>query len=376
MNYDEILDNLAATSNMRAIPGDRVGSPLIDFSTNDYLGLAQRDDLRLRFMDSDYARDSMFTSSASRLLAASQSQYHNLEDTLSSLYRRPVLTFNSGYHANTGIIPAIVDKGTLIVADRLVHASIIDGIMLSKAHWTRFRHNDIEQLDRIIEKERPGGDNVLVIVESIYSMDGDSAPLERIIELKKKHPGIMLYIDEAHAFGVTGPQGLGLAQGTSSPEAWDVIIGTLGKAAASMGAFAVTSKHLHSFLINRCRSLIFSTAIPPINAAWSTIMINNIIGMDYERDLLKNLSIKLASGLFDITGHQYTPSHIQPVIVGDANRAIHLSSQLETEGLKVLPIRTPTVPPGTERLRISLSAAMTQGDIDRLLTSLQHYLVS
>ncbi len=374
MNYKAILEELATNGNLRYIPSDRIGSPMVDFSTNDYLGLAERDDLRQRFMDSDYARDALFTSSASRLLSATQSQYRNLEDTLHALYRRPVLTFNSGYHANTGIIPAITDKDTLIIADKLVHASIIDGMMLSKARWTRFRHNDIGHLRHIIETERPSGENILVIVESVYSMDGDQAPIEELIKLKDEYSSLMFYVDEAHSFGVLGNKGTGLAANSSRPEAWDVIVGTLGKALASMGAFAVTSQTVHDILVNRCRSFIFSTAIPPINAAWSTIMINHMTGMNMERNTLAELGEQLATGLTEITGTIHTPSHIQPVIVGDAKRAVELSSRLERDGLKVLPIRTPTVPPGTERLRISLSAAMTPDDVQRLLTALGRYL--
>ena len=374
MNYTDILGQLKETGNLRTLPMDRVGDAIVDFSTNDYLGLAEREDLRQRFMNSDYARDAMFTSSASRLLSATQSQYKNLEDTLGMLYRRPVLTFNSGYHANTGIIPAITDKDTLIIADKLVHASIIDGMMLSKAKWTRFRHNDIEHLRRTIATERPSGENILVIVESVYSMDGDRAPIEEIIKLKEEYPALMLYIDEAHAFGVLGPKGIGLAASSSRPEAWDIIVGTLGKALASMGAFAATSPLIRDILINRSRSFIFSTAIPPINAAWSTIMINHMTGMNMERNNLAELGEQLAAGLTEITGTEHQPGHIQPVIVGDAKRALELSAALERDGLKVLPIRTPTVPPGTERLRISLSAAMTAGDVDRLLKSLKCYL--
>ena len=374
MNYIDILSQLKETGNLRKVPVDRTGDSIIDFSTNDYLGLAEREDLRQRFMDSDYARDAMFTSSASRLLSATQSQYKNLEDSLYALYRRPVLTFNSGYHANTGIIPAITDKDTLIVADKLVHASIIDGMMLSKARWTRFRHNDMEHLRHILASERPNGENTLVIVESVYSMDGDRAPVEELIKLKEEFPALMLYIDEAHAFGVLGPKGIGLAASSSRPEAWDIIVGTLGKALASMGAFAVTSQTIHDILVNRCRSFIFSTALPPINAAWSTIMINHMTGMNMERNTLAELSEQLATGLAKITDKEHTPSHIQPFIVGDANRAVELSRLLEREGLKVLPIRTPTVPPGTERLRISLSAAMSSNDIQRLINALSRHL--
>ena len=370
MNPDQLLRRLSSEGNLRSIPADRMNSGMIDFSSNDYLGLATRNDLRQQFMQSETAVNALFTSSASRLLAATQLYYDQIETTLSTLYQRHALIFNSGYHANSGLIPAITDKDTLIIADHLVHASIIDGIMLSKCNWARFRHNDINHLERILSTRRPDGENTLVIIESIYSMDGDTAPIEDLIEFKKRHPLITLYIDEAHALGVCGNQGLGLAASSSCPEAWDVIIGTLGKAAASMGAFAIMSDRMRQVAVNRCRSLIFSTSLPPLNVAWSTLMINTITLMDSERAHLYELSQHLADGLSRLTNRQHSPSHIQPLLIGDSHRAVELSHLLENDGLKVLPIRTPTVPPGTERLRISLSASMSINDIDLLLSSL------
>ncbi len=374
MNREIIIEELKKTGNFRSIPADRTNSKTLDFSANDYLGLAERHDLRKAFLESETVRSSLLlTSSASRLLAAPQNSYSELENRLAKLYGRPALMFNSGYHANSGLIPAITDKDTLILADKLVHASIIDGIMLSKASWQRFRHNDINHLEQIINKVRPDGHNTLVIMESIYSMDGDMAPIEELIALKHRHPKLMLYIDEAHALGVAGDKGLGLALSSSDPQAWDLIIGTLGKAAASVGAYAILSNTLRDIAVNRCRSFIFSTALPPLTAAWSTLMVNQITGMDKEREHLRELSVHLADGLTQITGRKYTPSHIQPVIVGNPQKAVELSKALENDHIKVLPIRTPTVPPGTERLRISLSAAMTIEDIDQLLKSLQHH---
>jgi len=375
MNPAQILNNLAASGNLRTLPADRTAErTTIDFSTNDYLGLAEHNELRIKFMESDAAREALFTSSASRLLAATQHHYEDLEQTLARLYGRDVLMFNSGYHANSGLIPALTDKGTLIIADRLVHASIIDGIMLSKCEWTRFRHNDMEHLEKTLDSHRPDGTNTIIVVESVYSMDGDSAPIEELIRIKERHPRLILYIDEAHALGVLGDRGLGLAASSSHPEAFDIIIGTLGKAAASMGAYAAMSAELKQLAVNRCRSLIFSTALPPINALWSTLMINKLTTMDAERAHLATLATQLADGLSHITGSPHTPSHIQPLIVGDARLAVELSERLAEEQLKVLPIRTPTVPPGTERLRMSLSAAMTHDDVDRLLSSITKHL--
>lgn len=374
MNYQEILGNLADTGNLRTLPHDRTAASMLDFSTNDYMGLAARDDLRMQFLASGELTEALFTSSASRLLAATQRHYEELEDLLRSLYHSDVLMFNSGYHANSGLIPALCGHKTLILADKLVHASIIDGIMLSKCEYVRFRHNDLTHLEKIIQSRRPDGDDLLVIVESIYSMDGDMAPMEDLLRLKERYPGMMLYVDEAHALGVCGQQGLGLSASCSRPGLIDVIIGTLGKAAASMGAYAVMSPQLRQIAVNRCRSLIFSTAIPPVNALWSTLMIKQLTTMDKERDHLKQLASQLASGLGKITGKTHQAGHIQPLVIGNAIEAVKISQQLEEDGIKVLPIRTPTVPPGTERLRISLSASMTPNDITCLLSAIsKHY---
>lgn len=374
MNPREILSKLDAAGNLRTIPADRLGSPLIDFSANDYLGIATRTDLRERFLDSEAGRKALFTSSASRLLAASQDYYSELEELLAGAYGREALLFNSGYHANTGLIPALCDSKTLILADRLVHASIIDGIMLSKCEFSRFRHNDTAHLVQLIERSGRNGANTLVIVESIYSMDGDAAPLEELTALKQRYPGLMLYVDEAHSFGTSGPRGLGLVAASPESGAVDVVIGTLGKAAASMGSFAIMDADLKSVAVNKARSFIFSTALPPVNAAWSTFIIKEMLTMDSERSKLAALSQQLALGLTRLTGKPHTPSHIQPFITGDARRAVALSHALAEKGLKVLPIRTPTVPPGTERLRMSLSASMSEADIDRLISTLASLL--
>ncbi|MDE6832535.1 MAG: aminotransferase class I/II-fold pyridoxal phosphate-dependent enzyme, partial [Muribaculaceae bacterium] len=329
------------------VPPDSVLSSLVDFSYNDYLGITDRADLHAEFLASGKAASAPFSSAASRLLARAQDCYADFESLLSSAYGRSVLTFNSGYHANSGLIPAITDSNTLILADRLVHASIIDGIMLSKCRFTRFRHNDIAHLEQLIKRERPSGDNILIVAESVYSMDGDQAPLEELIKLKKRYPGIVIYLDEAHALGVEGPRGLGLAMASSSPEAFDVVIGTLGKAAGSVGAFAAMSSTLRDVAVNKARSFIFSTALPPINIAWSTFILEKIFSMDPERVHLKQLSHQLSDGLATISLTPPPASHIQPYIVGDSHKAVALSRSLAEAGLKVLPIRTPTVPPGT-----------------------------
>lgn len=372
MEIRQHLQQLHEEGNYRQIP-TVTPLTLTDYSTNDYMGLAADATLQAKFFADPISATVPLTSSAARLLAPRQIEYTNLEVFLTLLYKKrrgsdtAALLFNSGYHANTGLISSIADKSTLIVADRLVHASIIDGIVLSRAPFLRFRHNDFDHLEEIISQK--GGDyrQILVIVESVYSMDGDQADMERLIALKRKYPGVTLYVDEAHAFGVLGPKGLGLAAASSAPGEIDIIVGTFGKAAASMGAFAITGLDMHDYLVNTARSFIFSTAIPPMSAAWTRFTVGNLIQKDNRREYLQRLGVQLSEVLNRYTDHKVAPSHIQPLIVGDPKKAVELSRQLLSRyGIKALPIRKPTVPAGTERLRFSLSCAMLPRDIETL----------
>lgn len=349
MNYfEQALERLKEGNNLRSIPADSAGSGVVDLSGNDYLGLAAHASLKDEFFRTLTDIPDM-SASASRLLAAGQKEFAALESLLADLYGAPTLLFNSGYHANSGAISALARERTLIVADKLVHASIIDGMVLSKAPFERFRHNDVSHLRRILDKKAKDYDRVLIVCESIYSMDGDIAPLQEIVEAKT--PNSLLYVDEAHAFGVLGRDGLGL---TVDMPGVDFTVGTLGKAAASAGAFIVCRPHgAREYLLNSARSFIFSTALPPINIAWSRFIIERIPSMDDRRAHLSILNETLGK----ILGID-NPSHIQPYIVGSSAKAIELSQKLLAQGFKVLPIRTPTVPPGTERLRFSLSATL------------------
>lgn len=396
MDVRSHLQRLHEEGNYREIP-TVTPMTITDFSTNDYLGLAADADLQARFFADASSAQVPLTSSAARLLAPRQIEYTNLEVFLRLLYRKyrgedtKALLFNSGYHANTGLIPAIASKGTLIVADRLVHASIIDGIVLSRAPFVRFRHNDFDHLEKILSEKAGDYSQVVVAVESVYSMDGDRADIERMLEIKRQYPNVLLYVDEAHAFGVLGPKGLGLVAASSAPAEVDVTVGTFGKAAASMGAFAVMSGDMRDYMVNTARSFIFSTALPPLNVAWTRFMLGNIVQKDSRRIHLEHLSVQFADVLAkyvdrfpqtpasparDAEGKPIIiPSHIQPLIVGDPKKAVELSRQLLSRyGIKALPIRKPTVPEGTERLRFSLSAAMTSREIEAFDKALHELL--
>lgn len=372
MEINEYLQHLKDAGDYRSIPLETKGD-VVDFSTNDYMGIAADGELRERFFADPAARNLPMSSSASRLLASRQIDYFNLETFLRLLYGkycggdRAALLFNSGYHANTGLVSSLAADDTYIIADRLVHASIIDGIVLSRAPFTRFRHNDYSHLEQLIERHKDEKKKILVIVESVYSMDGDSADIERLIEIRRRYPQVMLYVDEAHAFGVRGPRGLGLVAASSAPQEVDVIVGTFGKAAGSMGAFAITSGSVREFLVNTARSFIFSTALPPMQAAWTRFALGALLSAERRRAHLQWLAEKLQKVLQKYSTAPVAVSHIQPLVIGDSRKVVELSHKLlNIYGLKALPIRRPTVPPGTERLRISLSASLNGREIEEL----------
>lgn len=363
------LNELHLSGNLRVLPGDCSQGDCIDFTSNDYLGISTRMDLRKEFFRSVDVEDFQMSASASRLLTLNQKPFCDFEDTLSYAYGRPALLFNSGYHANSGLVAAFASKVYVVIADKFVHASIIDGIKLSGCGFERFRHNDMRHARLLADKVSSLGKKPLFVVESVYSMDGDYAPLEELVDVKHRYPGALLYVDEAHAIGVEGSQGLGLSKDLGRRyEDVDIIVGTMGKALGSVGAFAIMDESLKLWAINKARSFIFSTALPPYNIMWSKFIFEKALAMDDERRHLKALGRRLGDGL----GTQ-SVGHIQPIIIGDPHKAVEMARSLKDGGLNVMPIRTPTVPPGTDRLRISLSASLSHNDIDKLLKALKDH---
>ena len=283
--------------------------------------------------------------------------------------REAALIFNSGYHANTGILPALADKQSLILADKLVHASIIDGILLSGAPFQRYRHNDYEQLETFLKKSAGEYEQVFVVTESIFSMDGDVADLRRLVELKKSYPNVVLYVDEAHAIGVRGRNGLGIAEEQGCIEEIDLLVGTFGKALASMGAYIVCDRTIREYLINRMRPLIFSTALPPFQIAWTRFIVELLPEITPLRKRLAQTSHMLADALKG-KGGEVSGSHIIPYIIGDNNDCILKAEELQRKGFYCLPVRPPTVPKGTARIRFSLTADVTTDDLQPLIQAL------
>lgn len=370
-SYSETLASFEAQGRLRRFPADfhqlvKEGK-YIDLSSNDYMGLDYDSEQLLREFHVIFPEVGM-SSCASRLLSGKQYEFMQLEKTLSLLYQKEVLLFNSGYHANVGLVQALSTDGTLWVADKLIHASAIDGIRLSGAPCKRFRHNDTAHLEKIIEKEHSNYDRVIVLCESVYSMDGDIAPLEEIVRIKRRFPGVMIYLDEAHAFGVFGPKGLGVAEQKDLLPEIDFLVGTFGKACNSIGAFVATGDEMKEYFINTARSLIFSTALPPANIAWTSLMISKLSQLGHRREWLHEMSAGFRAGIEEITGERcVSESQIVPLITGDSRRAVAMSEELRKQGVIALPIRRPTVPPGGERIRFSLHAKIKHKELYRIL---------
>lgn len=356
------LRNISAAGNKISLDGKE----FINFSSNDYLGIAGDSLLWNSFIET-LPKTFLGGACSSRLLSGNSSYYFETEDFISQLYgNRPALIFNSGYHANTGIIPVLAGAGDLILSDEFNHASIIDGIRLSKAKCIKFRHNDYGHLEELLLTHRNQLDNVIVITESVFSMEGDVADLARLADLKNKY-SLFLYIDEAHAIGVYGNKGLGLCESLNLIPQVDLILGTLSKALASQGAFVISNGIVKEILINKTRSLLFSTALPPISLLWSLKTLKKTIGMQAERKYLLGLSMYFRKKLHETGCETKGNSHIVPVFTGENHKCIKLSAVLQDNGCFALPVRYPTVPVNMARIRFSLNVNIAQKDIDNII---------
>ena len=357
---------------------DLVGKRLINFSSNDYLGLAN--DPRLR--DAATAAISEFGvgAGASRLISGTQSPHLQLESALAKWKgTQAALCFSSGYAAAVGTLPALVGKSDVVLLDKLSHASLIDGAKLSGATLRVFPHNHLGKLESHLEwakREHPNA-RVVVVTESVFSMDGDRVPLRELIELKKRFRALLL-LDEAHALGVIGPNGRGLAAEEALNEDVDVQMGTLSKALGVSGGYICGSRSLVEWLINRARSFIYSTASPPALAAAARAAVEFLAspeGEDRRLQLWKRIELTRKNLPRDrqstLREKPRPASAIFPWIVGDEQGAIDLSRALQAEGFLVPAVRYPTVAKGSARLRITVTAAHEEAQIMALTDALR-----
>ncbi len=336
---------------------------LLNLASNDYLNLATQPAL-IRTIKKAVGQYGI-GAGASRLISGTHRLHVQAEKVIAQWKKsEAALLFNSGYTANLGMIASLADRHTAILSDHLNHASIMDGILLSRAPFYRYRHCDCNHLEDLLKKIRYNFKRILIITDTVFSMDGDLAPLEEISALAEKYRALLL-IDEAHATGILGQQGAGLSEALGLEKKIHLIMGTLSKAAGFLGAYVVASEKIKQFLINKARSFIFTTALPPAFAAGmiQSIRIIQQAGKERQALLLKaeTLRQKLRAAGFN-TGSSLTP--IIPILLGDNQKVLQMQEKLFSTGLLVAAIRPPTVPPGTARLRLSLTAALTDSEIE------------
>lgn len=366
-------DLLRTLSPCLSISGSRVqreSGEMVNFVSNNYLGLCGHPEIVAGSLQAIEAWGTGAT--GSRLLGGDLLLHHSVENRLAQFKgTESALFFNTGYMANLGIISTLASPGTEVFADRLIHASFLDGVKLSGAKLHRFRHNDPNDLRLRLRKRNSA--NCLVVVESVYSMDGDLAPLAEICAVAKECEAILI-VDEAHADGVFGPLGRGRLAEKGLETHVDAVVGTFGKAYACAGAAVWCCKNLRDWMINTCRPFIFSTAQPPavLGSVLSALEVS--IREDWRRTRLQDLALKLRNQLldegFDIGQSQ---SQIVPVILGSNARAISAAQYLHKQGVWAAAIRHPSVPRGSARLRINVCATHTNDEINALVHGLKQW---
>ena len=379
-HYAEQLDQFKQQGNFRQFTANQQQGKwitiqdrtMLNLASNDYLGLAADLNLREEFLDTLKIERALFSSSSSRLLTGNFAEYEQFENSLSIAFGRAALLFNSGYHMNIGILPALCDSKTVILADKLVHASMIDGIRLSNAQYVRYRHNDLQHLEQLLQKYHQDEqvERIIVVTESIFSMDGDETDLAALAQLKQRFAKTMLYVDEAHAIGVRGEQGLGCAEQYGVLDQIDFLVGTFGKAIASVGGYIICDSIIRDYLINKMRPLIFSTALPPISMAWSDFIFNKVLSMQQQRQHLAEISQYLQQAVIAKGFSSPSSSHIIPVILGESQAAIEKARYVQQQGFYAMPVRPPTVPQNSSRLRISLTSLVQKNELQQLVECL------
>ena len=374
--FDAELQELAADNLLRRLPplsahsatGVSVGGQqCLLLCSNNYLGIA--DHPKMREAAAEAAIEDGCSASASRLVSGNLDLYAKLESALAEFIgKEDVLVFSSGYAANAGILQSVAGSGDVILSAELNHASIVDGCRLSKADTKVFRHNDLQDLEEHL-KQCGAYRKRLIVVEGVYSLDGDVAPLAEIVELAQRYD-CALMVDEAHAIGVLGENGRGASEFHGVIDRVDIIMGTFGKALGSYGAFVAGPTQLKQLLVNKARSLIYTTALPPAVLATTLAALEVVRSEPWRRRDILEKAAYLREGLLNLDFNVGTSTtQIVPVIVGDAARAVKFSELLLEEGVFVRAIRPPSVPPGKSRLRVTVNAEHTYAQLDTALTA-------
>ncbi len=378
--YEQTIEKLKEKDNFRQIHkieekfGKYVladGIKMLNLSSNDYLNLSTNKELKSEFIEK-YSKDNefIFSSASSRLLTGTSKVYKILEKHLASMFKKEsALLFNTGYQCNLGVVSALVNRDDVIFSDKLNHASIIDGMRLSGTEFFRYKHFDYDNLEELLIKHRKNYKKAIIISESVFSMDGDIADIKKLTELKKKYD-CLLMIDEAHAFGIFGNNMAGCSDENNLLDEVDIITATLGKSFGSMGAFCTADKTIIDYLINKANSFIFSTALPSVNIMWANFLIEE------KFEIVKQQSQKLR--LLINQAHQYLGDNgltqIIPVIIGENEKTIKIAQELQSKGYYVLPVRPPTVPVNTSRLRLSLTSEITFEEFKTVIDMVRGFL--
>ncbi len=374
------LETIAAKDRMRLLHAaqmtdggriERDGTGLIDFSSNDYLGLARHPLLKQR--SCAFVEEYGTGAGASRLITGSLPAHVQVEQQIAAFKgTEAALVMASGWQANAGVIPALAKAAprTAIFADELVHNSIHAGCRGSRAEVHFFKHNDLDDLQRLLSKTASGFDVPIVITESVFSMDGDRADLAALSAIAKSHDAL-LYVDEAHATGVLGERGAGL---TADHRGADIVMGTFSKALGGFGAYVACSEVMRDYLVNLCAGFIFSTAPPPAVLGSMSAALELVPEMDAERAHLAALSEQLRKGLaamgYDTLG---STTQIVPLVVGSEADALAVGQHLLDRGIAALPIRPPTVPKGTSRIRFALRSTLSGEDVEQVLSAVSEW---
>jgi 8-amino-7-oxononanoate synthase len=345
------------------------GRTLVDFSSNDYLGLAHHPAVAAAM--SECAARFGAGSAASHLVTGHGIEHARLEEELAAFTgRERALLFSTGYMANLGVMVALADRGDLVLLDRLSHASIIDGALLSGARFRRYRHGDAEAAERMLDQSSKGA--AVVATDGVFSMDGDIAPLSELAKAASAHDA-WLVVDDAHGIGVLGSHGRGSTEELSAEDV-PVLVGTLGKAFGCFGAFVAGSRDLIELLIQKARSYIYTTALPQPVAAATRKALEIAQREIWRRDTVLALTARFRKAARE-RGVPLLDSNtpIQPVVLGSSEAALRAQQELLEEGFRVVAIRAPTVPKGSERLRVTLSAGHTESQVDELVERLSHF---
>lgn len=385
----ELLDNNRRLGQLRTVkPKSQCGTKIIvdsheyvNLSSNDYLGLASDLNLAFEFLSDVLHKDNnnklnadiRMSSSGSPLLTGAHLSYVDAENAMEELFNKKALFFNSGFSANSGVISALATENNLIIADKLAHASIIDGMMTAKGKCLRYAHNDYEHLEKLLNAHADKYDSVIIVTEAVFSMDGDSCDLKKLVELKHKFHNVYLYVDEAHSFCLYSDNGAGLCHLNQVTDEIDFILTTFGKGLGSQGACILCNETARDYLINTSRSLIFSTALSPLAFAHANFMVKYMQKRNDLRERLHSISSYIHNTLNESGYENVSQSQIIPVLTYENEKAVKACAFFKEHGFYAMPIRHPTVPKGKARLRLSLTASLSDDQVEQLKDTIKAF---